>query len=293
MRLELATCAVLACSSSPVQPALLAAPPTSPVVGAASSQQASLPARATSPAHVAPPEASVSPPCPAGMQHIQKAYCPELRRQCIRSEYDEPNRITICHEFREQPGTCEEPRVALDYCIDEFEFPNQRGEKPPVMVDFYDAEKGCAGVGKRLCTESEWVAACEGPAETPFPHGYRRSPEKCNIDNPWVAPILSRVYARDDAVRSAELARLDRSVPSGSKPECRSGFGVFDLTGNVDEWVRADASRDDRRARFAALKGGAWGHVRNACRPVTTSHAPDFEYYFIGFRCCADAVSSP
>jgi hypothetical protein len=37
------------------------------------------------------------------------------------------------------------------------------------------------------------------------------------------------------------------------------------------------------------LKGGAWGHVRNACRPVTTSHPPDFKYYFISFRCCADA----
>jgi len=37
------------------------------------------------------------------------------------------------------------------------------------------------------------------------------------------------------------------------------------------------------------LKGGAWGHVRNACRPVTTSHPPDFTYYFIAFRCCKDA----
>jgi sulfatase modifying factor 1 len=36
------------------------------------------------------------------------------------------------------------------------------------------------------------------------------------------------------------------------------------------------------------LKGGAWGHVRNACRPVTTSHPPDFTYYFVAFRCCSD-----
>jgi len=40
---------------------------------------------------------------------------------------------------------------------------------------------------------------------------------------------------------------------------------------------------------WAGLKGGAWGHVRNACRPVTTSHAAEFKYYFVGFRCCADA----
>ncbi|NUO48158.1 MAG: hypothetical protein HOV80_04795, partial [Polyangiaceae bacterium] len=40
---------------------------------------------------------------------------------------------------------------------------------------------------------------------------------------------------------------------------------------------------------WAGLKGGAWGHVRNACRPVTTSHAAEFTYYFVSLRCCADA----
>jgi len=52
----------------------------------------------------------------------------------------------------------------------------------------------------------------------------------------------------------------------------------------------ADRARPRERANFAALKGGAWGHVRNACRPVTTSHVPEFRYYFIGFRCYSDAA---
>jgi len=29
--------------------------------------------------------------------------------------------------------------------------------------------------------------------------------------------------------------------------------------------------------------------VRNQCRPMTYSHEPEFTYYFVGFRCCADA----
>lgn len=222
------------------------------------------------------------------MQHVVTSFCPEMKRQCLKKEYDAPNRITICHHFAEGKNQCLAPRVALDYCIDEYEFPNRAGEKPPVMVSFYDAEKACADAGKRVCRESEWVAACEGPEETPFPTGWRREPEKCNFDNKWVSPILDRVYSKDADVQRAELERLDRSVPSGSRPECKSGFGVLDLTGNVDEWVRADVEREGRRSRFAGLKGGAWGHVRNACRPVTTSHPPDFTYYFIGFRCCAD-----
>jgi formylglycine-generating enzyme len=227
-------------------------------------------------------------PCPAGMQHVVTSFCPEMKRQCLKKEYDAPNRITICHHFAEGKGTCQAPRVPLDYCMDEYEFPNRAGEKPQVMASFFDAERACAQVGKRVCRESEWVAACEGPEETPFPTGWRREPEKCNFDNKWVSPILDRVYAKDADVQRAELERLDRSVPSGARSDCRSGFGVLDLTGNVDEWVRADVERQGRRSRFAGLKGGAWGHVRNACRPVTTSHPPDFTYYFIGFRCCAD-----
>jgi len=224
------------------------------------------------------------------MQHVKTEFCPELKRQCLDKEYDAPNHITICHHFKEGVSTCQAPRVALDYCIDEFEYPNRRGEKPPVMVSFYDAEARCAEQGKRVCRESEWVAACEGPEESPFPTGWRREPQKCNFDNKWVSPILDRVYAKEPEIQRAELLRLDRSVPSGARPDCQSGYGVFDLTGNVDEWVRADQTRDNRRSRFAALKGGAWGHVRNACRPVTTSHPPDFKYYFIGFRCCGDVA---
>jgi hypothetical protein len=70
-----------------------------------------------------------------------------------------------------------------------------------------------------------------------------------------------------------------------------SGFGVHDLTGNVDEWVNAEATY--KKSKWAGLKGGAWGHVRNACRPMTTSHAPDFTYYFVSFRCCANAAKDP
>jgi sulfatase modifying factor 1 len=81
-------------------------------------------------------------------------------------------------------------------------------------------------------------------------------------------------------------------VASGALPACQSGFGVHDMTGNFDEWVTADKTHDDK-SQWTGLKGGAWGHVRNACRPVTTSHPPDFTYYFIAFRCCKDAAGSP
>jgi len=226
------------------------------------------------------------------MLHVTKDFCPKVDRDCLKSEYDKANHITICHRFRQGSTRCQAPRVALDFCIDRYEFPNEKGAHQPVMVSFFDASGFCAARGKRLCYESEWTAACEGPDEKPFPHGWERSAEKCNIDNAWVNPSLKKLYSNDPAISDPELQRLDRSVPSGAKPECVSDFGVHDLTGNVDEWTLADRDRPKERGRFAALKGGAWGHVRNACRPVTTSHEPEFTYYFIGFRCCQDTAST-
>jgi len=223
------------------------------------------------------------------MVHITFDYCPKLERRCVDKEYDKPNHITICNRFATEPPRCRAERIPLDFCIDEYEYPNQVGEKPPVMLNFFEASARCSSEQKRLCYEREWVTACEGPEEKPFPYGYARSSKQCNFDNRWVDPHLSRVYATDPDVQRAELARLDRSVPSGQMAGCVSDYGVHDLTGNVDEWTRADHDRPREHAKFSALKGGAWGHVRNACRPVTTSHSPEFRYYFIGLRCCSDA----
>jgi sulfatase modifying factor 1 len=223
------------------------------------------------------------------MVHITFDYCPKLERRCVDKEYDKPNHITICNRFATEPPRCRAERIPLDFCIDEYEYPNQVGEKPPVMLNFFEASARCSSEQKRLCYEREWVTACEGPEEKPFPYGYARSSKQCNFDNRWVDPHLSRVYATDPDVQRAELARLDRSVPSGQMAGCVSDYGVHDLTGNVDEWTRADHDRPREHAKFSALKGGAWGHVRNACRPVTTSHSPEFRYYFIGLRCCSAA----
>ena len=42
----------------------------------------------------------------------------------------------------------------------------------------------------------------------------------------------------------------------------------------------------------SGLKGGYWGPVRTRCRPMTTAHNEEFQFYQIGFRCCADAPSA-
>jgi formylglycine-generating enzyme len=233
------------------------------------------------------PEAAPAAMCPAGMIFVETSYCPHVERKCLEEEFSPQNNITICHKFA-PTQKCLDEQERRRFCIDEYEYPNQKGAHPPWMVSWYDAQATCASLDKRLCYESEWVAACEGPDRTPFPYGYARDNKKCNIDNQWIKPSLPEAYSKDPAVALKELSRLDQSVPSGTLSECVSGFGVRDMTGNFDEWVTGDKRYDDK-SEWAGLKGGAWGHVRNACRPVTTSHPPDFTYYFIAFRCCKDA----
>lgn len=269
-------------AAPPVGVAELTATPPSPPAGADAG------AGATDAA--APPAAAAGEPCPADMAYVDTTYCPRVRQRCLKDEFNKPNKITICHQFAPGQVCLDTPRRQR-FCIDKYEYPNVPGAHPPVMVDWYDGMAACQARGKRLCWESEWVSACEGPDKLPFPYGLARDPAKCNIDNPWLKPNLDEVYSPKPDVADPELLRLDQSARSGARPGCVSGFGVHDLTGNFDEWVMSERDRGD--ARQAGLKGGAWGHVRNACRPITSSHPPEFTYYFISFRCCSDAAGEP
>lgn len=222
------------------------------------------------------------------MVYVDTSFCPKVERRCLEEEYSRENHITLCHRFAEGETKCLVPEERRRFCIDAYEYPNRPGAHPPWMVSWYDAQATCSSEGKRLCWDSEWVAACEGPEHTPFPYGWSRDNAACNIDNKWIEPRLKALYSKNPEISARELERLDQSVPSGARERCESGFGVHDMTGNLDEWVTSEHPREDK-SEWAGLKGGAWGHVRNACRPMTTSHPPDFTYYFVSFRCCADA----
>lgn len=277
-----------ACASAPEGPAPPKLPEPEPTVATAATAAPSV-APTVDPADAPPPS-----PCPDGMVFVDTVHCPDTATTkvgltCKKSSRKNPNHLNICYAF-EGEQTCSVPKRRQQYCIDRYEYPNEKGGHPPVMVNAYDAAGLCAEQGKRMCFESEWSAACEGPDKLPFPYGHTRSKEHCNIDNRFIHPSTEKVHSYDERVRTPELLKLDQSVPSGSMETCKSGFGVYDLTGNFDEWVMTEWERG--KSKWAGLKGGAWGHVRNACRPITTSHVSHWSYYFITFRCCADPRAS-
>jgi len=224
--------------------------------------------------------------CPAGMVLVEGDYCTKVEQKCVDSWWDKSNKKKVCERF-EPPTRCIGERVHKRYCIDKYSWPNVKGERPEVMNNFYQAQVKCAAVGKRMCTESEWTFACEGPEMKPFPHGYVRDPEKCNGDHLWDHPSMKKVARRDPK----ELARLWKGVRSGSQPNCISDFGVADLPANNDEVVANERPAGSRWDKFSSVHtGGPWYKgVRNQCRPKIYTHDEGFYYYFLGFRCCSEA----
>jgi formylglycine-generating enzyme required for sulfatase activity len=83
------------------------------------------------------------------------------------------------------------------------------GVKPSSFITWFQAQQACANVGKRLLRNGEWQMAAAG---TPDP-GTDNGTTDCNI-------------------RSAGTV-----VPTGSRSNCVSNFGVFDMVGNLNEWV--------------------------------------------------------
>ena len=230
--------------------------------------------------------------CPAGMVSVQgkmkvHAMVDEMQLQaCTKwidhkwpercAEYDRDKWLAISKEL---------PTQNMNVCMDRFEYPNRKDEFPIIMVSWYEARDACKTEGKRLCSEDEWTYACEGEEATPYPNGYSREASECINDRPWRKFDDQALMPRTGPRAMAELDRLWQGVPSGTRAACKSKAGVYDMTGNIDEWTRSSIAGE----RPSVLKGGYWGPVRTRCRPATKAHDESHTFYQQGFRCCADA----
>jgi hypothetical protein len=234
-------------------------------------------------------------PCMPGMLEVKGTYCTDVKHRCVKGgrthtqeETEEPEPY-YCDAYLPGYAQCLDKEEPKHFCIDQYEYPNQAGTVPMVMVTWYEARRLCEAQNKRLCGDDEWTLACEGPERFPYPHGWARDRSACNIDHLWIQPndgILASHTASPSQIQ-AEINRLSKRVPSGSMPRCKSPYGVMDMTGNVDEWT-VNVSLDGK-PYASAFKGGHWiSGARNRCRAVTVSHDENTYYYSEGFRCCAN-----
>jgi hypothetical protein len=142
----------------------------------------------------------------------------------------------------------------------------QAGVMPWTGATYAQAQLACAEADLRLCTPAEWQAVCAGAANEAFPYGDVYQESECNgLDNGVGA-----------VVASGAASSCARSHPGGF---------VFDLSGNLKEWVN-----DGSATGFHQVRGGSF-----------LSPAPgltcDFDFALsddnltsptVGFRCCAD-----
>jgi formylglycine-generating enzyme required for sulfatase activity len=168
-------------------------------------------------------------------------------------------------------GDCELEQVneACNYGNDE------RLDHPLNCVSFYGAEQYCAYAGGRLCTEDEWLTACSGPEGRPFPYGTTFERAACNVG--------SMEQPAEGRERATSVA--------GSIASCEGGLeGLFDMAGNVSEWV--DGCKDT----YCKFRGGSY--LTNeptdrfaACRGVCSGNQKTLQSGTVGFRCCRDEAS--
>ena len=227
----------------------------------------------------APVDASTAPGrCPPDMQLVDHDHFDEIEHDCT----DQRGK----HCFAYAPGVTRTKSPAPDhehFCVDRYEAPNVKGEKPIVMASGVEAAAWCTAHGKRLCSEAEWETACEGPEMKPWVYGWKADPKPCNSDKTW-RQFDERALSSGGDVAEAEVQRLWQGEPSGARASCVSAYGVYDLVGNVEEWVTARPSRPFKMA----LMGGFWAKPWTGCRGTNDAHEPGFRFYEVGFRCCAD-----
>ena len=252
------------------------------VVGAGAAFGGNKPAPPPPSAPAAPPapvaSAAPAPPpsaCPPEMVLVEGSYCTDVRQDCQRWLDDEALQFARCAEYSHR-SRCVGKRTDLRFCIDRREYTPPGQQLPQNYASFEIASQTCKGLGKRICTDSEWNFACEGEDMLPYPYGYERKPV-CNQD---------RTDLFEKNPRMQVLA--DRREPADARPECTSPFGVENMVGNMDEPVAREGFEKNQPFRNA-LKGGWWMPARNRCRPATTAHDDFYKDIQMGVRCCDEA----
>jgi formylglycine-generating enzyme required for sulfatase activity len=165
--------------------------------------------------------------------------------------------------------------------------PEFNSDHPVTLVTWWGAQAYCQTLNRRLPTEAEWERAARGPQDKIYPWGFEFD----------TARAVSSVPAATGTVSVS-------SFPNGT-----SDYGIFNMAGNVSEWVsdwyQADYYTQQLNAPDPNPKGpisgtekvhrgGSWDTAPLFLRSVHRLSAPPGQpSASIGFRCVASVAAQP
>ncbi len=169
---------------------------------------------------------------------------------------------------------------------------SEAGVYPQGYISEVQAIQACALSGKRLCRAKEWKQACMGPERKTYGYGDKGETGRCNDHG---RSPMTALYAGEnlgprekwdwDRMNRPELNQVPGTLAhTGEHDGCTNGYGVYDMVGNLHEWV------DDPNGTF---QGGYYQDTTingEGCQYVTMAHEARYHDYSTGFRCCADVA---